>query len=33
MLTMRHLDLAVLLRDENRFGIQAIHSRHHPSQH
>ncbi len=23
----RHIDLAVLLRDENRFGIQAIHSR------
>jgi fructose 1,6-bisphosphate aldolase/phosphatase len=28
----RHLDLAVLLRDENRFGIQAIHSRLHPEQ-
>ncbi len=28
----RHLDLAVLLRDENRFGIQAIHSRGHPDQ-
>jgi fructose 1,6-bisphosphate aldolase/phosphatase len=23
----RHIDLAILLRDENRFGIQAIHSR------
>jgi len=28
----RHLDLAILLRDENRFGIQAIHSRHYPDQ-
>lgn len=28
----RHLDLAVLLRDENRFGIQAIHSRSFPNQ-
>jgi fructose 1,6-bisphosphate aldolase/phosphatase len=28
----RHIDLAVLLRDENRFGIQAIHSRRHPHQ-
>jgi fructose 1,6-bisphosphate aldolase/phosphatase len=28
----RHLDLAVLLRDEGRFGIKAIHSRMHPSQ-
>lgn len=28
----RHLDLAVLLRDENRFGIKAIHSRRYPSQ-
>jgi fructose 1,6-bisphosphate aldolase/phosphatase len=28
----RHLDLAILLRDENRFGIQAIHSRLHPHQ-
>ena len=28
----RHLDLAILLRDENRFGIQAIHSRQHPRQ-
>jgi fructose 1,6-bisphosphate aldolase/phosphatase len=28
----RHLDLAVLLRDENRFGIQAIHSRAYPQQ-
>jgi fructose 1,6-bisphosphate aldolase/phosphatase len=28
----RHLDLAVLLRDENRFGIQAIHSRSYPHQ-
>ena len=27
-----HLDLAVLLRDENRFGVQAIHSRKHPDQ-
>jgi fructose 1,6-bisphosphate aldolase/phosphatase len=28
----RHLDLAVLLRDENRFGIQAIDSRSYPQQ-
>lgn len=28
----QHLDLAVLLRDENRFGIQAIHSRRFPHQ-
>ncbi len=28
----QHLDLAVLLRDENRFGIKAIHSRRYPSQ-
>ncbi len=28
----RHLDLAILLRDENRFGIQAIHSRKYPHQ-
>lgn len=28
----RHLDLAVLLRDENRFGIKAIHSRRYPGQ-
>jgi fructose 1,6-bisphosphate aldolase/phosphatase len=28
----RHLDLAVLLRDENRFGIQAISSRRYPDQ-
>ena len=28
----QHLDLAILLRDENRFGIQAIHSRKHPAQ-
>ena len=28
----RHLDLAILLRDENRFGIQAIHSRGYPHQ-
>jgi fructose 1,6-bisphosphate aldolase/phosphatase len=28
----RHLDLAMLLRDENRFGIQAIHSRRNPGQ-
>jgi fructose 1,6-bisphosphate aldolase/phosphatase len=27
-----HLDLAILLRDENRFGIQAIHSRKYPHQ-
>jgi len=27
-----HLDLAVLLRDENRFGVQAIHSRKYPDQ-
>jgi fructose 1,6-bisphosphate aldolase/phosphatase len=27
-----HLDLAILLRDENRFGIQAIHSRKYPAQ-
>ncbi len=27
-----HLDLALLLRDENRFGIQAIHSRKYPHQ-
>lgn len=27
-----HLDLAVLLRDENRFGVQAIHSRTYPHQ-
>lgn len=27
-----HVDLAILLRDENRFGIQSIHSRHYPSQ-
>lgn len=27
-----HVDLAILLRDENRFGIQAIHSRLHPGQ-
>jgi fructose 1,6-bisphosphate aldolase/phosphatase len=27
-----HVDLAILLRDENRFGIQAIHSRRYPSQ-
>jgi len=27
-----HVDLAILLRDENRFGVQAIHSRLHPSQ-
>lgn len=27
-----HVELAILLRDENRFGIQAIHSRLHPSQ-
>jgi fructose 1,6-bisphosphate aldolase/phosphatase len=28
----RHLDLAILLRDENRFGIQAIHHRRYPRQ-
>lgn len=28
----QHLDLAVLLRDENRFGIKAIHSRKYPEQ-
>jgi fructose 1,6-bisphosphate aldolase/phosphatase len=28
----RHIDLAILLRDENRFGIQAIHSRRYPDQ-
>lgn len=28
----RHIDLAILLRDENRFGIQAIHSRAYPKQ-
>ena len=28
----QHLDLAVLLRDENRFGVQAIHSRSYPDQ-
>lgn len=28
----QHLDLAILLRDENRFGIQAIHSRRYPNQ-
>ncbi len=28
----RHLDLAVLLRDENRFGIQSISSRSYPAQ-
>ncbi len=27
-----HIDLAILLRDENRFGIQAIHSRTYPNQ-
>lgn len=27
-----HIDLAVLLRDENRFGIQEIYSRNHPEQ-
>ncbi len=27
-----HVELAILLRDENRFGIQAIHSRAHPHQ-
>jgi fructose 1,6-bisphosphate aldolase/phosphatase len=28
----QHLDLAILLRDENRFGIQAIYSRKYPDQ-
>ncbi len=28
----RHIDLAVLLRDENRFGVKAIHSRSYPEQ-
>lgn len=28
----RHLDLAMLLRDENRFGVQAIHHRGYPHQ-
>ncbi len=28
----QHIDLAVLLRDENRFGIRAIHSRKYPTQ-
>lgn len=28
----QHIDLAVLVRDENRFGIQAIHSRKYPHQ-
>ena len=28
----RHIDLAILLRDEGRFGIQAIHSRSYPHQ-
>lgn len=28
----RHLDLAILLRDENRFGIQAINARSYPDQ-
>lgn len=27
-----HIELAILLRDENRFGIQAIHSRRYPGQ-
>jgi len=27
-----HIDLAILLRDENRFGVDAIHSRRHPKQ-
>jgi fructose 1,6-bisphosphate aldolase/phosphatase len=27
-----HIDLAVLLRDENRFGVKAIHSREYPDQ-
>lgn len=28
----QHLDLAILLRDENRFGTQAIHARRYPQQ-
>jgi len=28
----RHIDLAMLLRDENRFGIQAVYSRKYPDQ-
>jgi fructose 1,6-bisphosphate aldolase/phosphatase len=28
----QHIDLAVLLRDENRFGVQAIHARKYPEQ-
>jgi len=28
----QHIDLAILLRDENRFGIQAVHSRLYPEQ-
>lgn len=28
----RHIDLAILLRDENRFGIKEIHSRSYPEQ-
>lgn len=28
----QHIDLAILLRDENRFGIKAIHSRKYPHQ-
>ncbi|MDT8307483.1 MAG: fructose 1,6-bisphosphatase [Anaerolineae bacterium] len=28
----QHIDLAILLRDENRYGIQAIHSRYYPHQ-
>ncbi len=28
----RHIDLAILLRDEGRFGIQSIHSRKYPEQ-
>ncbi len=28
----QHIDLAILLRDENRFGIQAIHHRKYPDQ-
>jgi len=28
----QHIDLAILLRDENRFGVQSIHSRKYPHQ-
>jgi fructose 1,6-bisphosphate aldolase/phosphatase len=29
----QHIELAILLRDENRFGVRAIHSRKYPEQH